>query len=123
MFSLYLKNYSFYRYNENIMTISKDIINEIKTINDNKLNAYVYVPFNYCDEEEYIVRDIIDELFEDEYILKTLSIKNIETYNFTIEITGDNNYEYNVDLYDYIHLHSNDFYFKIERLKKNDLIL
>jgi len=97
------------------MTIGKEIISEIKKINDEKLNGYVYVSYDYCEDEEDIVKYVIDELFVEEYIKKTLTIKDIETYSFTVEMSCDDNYEYTVDLYDYNHLNLDDFYFHIER--------
>jgi len=98
------------------MTIGEQVITEIKSINDNKLKGYVNIPIDYYEDEEDIVKYVTDELVYDEFVLKALTIKNIETYNFTVEISGENDYEYNVDLYN--HINSDDFYLNIEKVIK-----
>jgi hypothetical protein len=98
------------------MTIGEQLINEIKSINDNNLNGYVNIPIDYYDEEEDIIKYVTDELIYDEFVLKTITIKDIETYNFTVEINGDNDYDYYVDLY--YNKKSDDYYLDIKRVLK-----
>jgi uncharacterized alkaline shock family protein YloU len=87
------------------MTIGKEIISEIKNIDDENPNGYVYVSSDFSEDK---VKNVINELNS----MTKITLKNIETFSFTVEMKSDNNYQYNVELIQGL---DDDIFFRIDR--------
>jgi len=87
------------------MTIGKEIISEIKNIDDENFYGYVYVSSDFSEDQ---VKNVINELNS----MTIITLKNVETFSFTVLMNSDNDYQYNVELVNGL---DDDVFFRIDR--------
>ena len=92
------------------MTIAKDIITEINYMDEEYNEEYVYVSDNFTIND---FNDVVNEL----YLRKNISLKYIEMFHFIILINNENNrFQYNVELIKGL---DNEIFFRINRSIQN----
>ena len=91
------------------MTIAEDIITEINHMDEENNEEYVYVSDNFTIND---FNDVVNEL----YLRKNISLKYIEMFHFIITMNNENNFQYDVELIKGL---DDEIFFKINRSIQN----